>query len=183
MNYIRKKLQSMMKKIMFIGLILLLLCSGLFIPFYRVVAFEFENSGELLAFFPVENESTFEIQYIHSIHLSPVYESYYIKEKKIVQYQLTYEDYGIGMPENAEGNERFLEIDGKYVISGMNREFSQLDIRVAKVTESQQIIINGKAIAFTAFTKPGTWIRVKVRNINIWNLLQGGNIIGGREKR
>ena len=45
----------------------------------------------------------FDIRYTHSVHKTPVQESYYVSESgEIVQYELAYENFAIGMPSNAE---------------------------------------------------------------------------------
>jgi hypothetical protein len=166
------------KKAALITIVMISLLSlGILLPIHKGVAFEYENSGRLLAFFPAEDGSEFKIKFIHSIHLTPVYESYRIEGSKIVQHQIKYKEFGIGMPANAEGEESFSEIDGYYVISGMNREFQQIDLRVARVTESQELMVNGKNIAFTTFASQGSWLRIKVKYINSWRLLKGGNIL------
>ncbi|WP_036717414.1 DUF1850 domain-containing protein [Paenibacillus harenae] len=160
---------------------ILIVAWALCIPFYPVVAFEYENTGRVMAYFPAEEHTGFEIKYIHSIHLTPVNESYSVKGGAIVQEQLTFEQFGVGMPSNAAGNERFAIKDGKYVISGMQRDFQQVDMRVARVTESQQIVAGGREIAFTSFAKPGAWIRMKVRKISAWRWLEGGNVLDPRK--
>ncbi|MDQ0060482.1 DUF1850 domain-containing protein [Paenibacillus harenae] len=160
---------------------ILILAWVLCIPFYPVVAFEYENTGRVLAYLPAEDHTRFDIKYTHSIHLTPVHESYSVKGGAIVQVQLAFEEFGIGMPSNAAGDEMFSIEDDKYVISGMQREFQQVDMRVARVTESQQIVAGGREIPFTSFAKPGAWIRMKVKKISAWRWLEGGNVLDPRK--
>ena len=55
------------------------------------------------------------MKYIHSIHLSDVVESYTVtKGNEIKQIELMYEDFAIGMPENAAAGETFEHRNGKY---------------------------------------------------------------------
>ncbi len=159
------------KRIQLIVLSLISLFLFSLIPFYPVVAFEVENSGKTIAYLPHKEGMEFHIKYIHSIHLTPVIESYTVREDELVQNQLIFEAYGIGMPSNAEGNEVFREQDGKHIISNMNRSFEHIDMRVARVTASQELIMGEKMIPFTSFAARGAWIRMNVKDINIWNLL------------
>lgn len=149
----------------------------LFVPFLPVLAFEHEHSGNVLAYLPAKEGTAFEIKYIHSIHLSPVVESYHVEGTTIVQDQLTYEEYGVGMPSGAESGEQFAVVDGAYVIRSMNRVFEEIDMRVARVTASQEILTQGKTMAFTTFTEPGSWIRMKVTRIPVWTMIKGVNVL------
>jgi hypothetical protein len=146
------------------------------IPIYSALVFEYENKGKLLAYLPINSDDKFDILYTHSIHLSPVLESYSVRENKIVQNRLEYQDFAIGMPADAEGNEQFIQEDGKYIISNMNRVFDTIDLRVGQVISNHTIIHAEKKIPFSTFVKKGTWIRIKVRHISIWEILKGGNI-------
>lgn len=155
----------------------MLLLLLVFTPFYPALVFEYEHTAKVLAYVPAEEATEFEIRYIHSIHLTPVVEAYHLERGRIVQDQLTYEAYGIGMPSGAESGEQFAVENGVYVIRSMDRVFKEIDMRVARVTESQVIRVEGKAMAFTAFTEPGAWIRMKVARIPVWAMLKGVNVL------
>lgn len=135
------------------------------LPRGMVLAFEYGNTGRILDWYPVADQAAFAIVYTHSIHLTPVEEAYAIRGGFIVQESIAYESYGIGMPANAVEGERFDVEDGRYVVSGLNRAFREVDMRVARVTASQELAINGERIAFASFARPGAWIRMRVRTV------------------
>ncbi len=111
-----------------------------------------------------------------SIHR--VLETYKIgKNNTIIQTEITYEEFGVGMPENATGKEKFIQKNGKYTITNMNRVHSFLDIRVGKVIANHTFIIDKNEIPFSSFVEPGSWVRVKIRKMNIWEMLKGGHIV------
>ena len=166
------KLQIIIPFVLIIGSLIYFL-----FPRYQVLTFEYEDSQKLLGYAPVKTGQAFDMKYIHSIHLTPVYESYYVSDHDIIQYQLSYEEYGIGMPSHAEEGETFTEQNGRFIISGMNRVFPQIDIRVAQVTESQMVTLNNKSFYLTSLAEPGTWIRIQVQKLSRWKLLKGENIL------
>ena len=42
----------------------------------NALVFQYQNSGKVLAYFPISKGDSFQMKYIHSIHLSDVVESY-----------------------------------------------------------------------------------------------------------
>ena len=80
----------------------------LFIPTKEALVFQYQNSGKVLAYIPLSEGDQFQMKYTHSIHLSDVVESYVVtKDHEIKQFELMYEDFAIGMPENASDGETF----------------------------------------------------------------------------
>ena len=96
----------------------------------------------------------------------------------IKQTELAYEDFAVGMPSNAEGEEVFEEKDGTYYIKNMNRTFAYIDLRIGKVRANHRLIYRKTNILFSRFIKPGTWIRISPKKISFWEQLDGVNING-----
>lgn len=166
------------KKYFLLAALIIVISALIFIPFKRAVLFQYQNSEKLLAFIPISNSDTFKIKYTHSINLSDVVESYNItKENQIRQYELSYEDFAVGMPENAAEGETFVQKDGKYYIKNMNRVFPFFDLRTGKVRANHTIIFKEKEYPLSKVIKPGTWIRIKVGRLNGFQLMKGVNII------
>ena len=111
------------KSMVFLTLLLLFIALLGFIPYKQVIAFSYQDQGELLAYLPLKRDKTFQIEYTHSIHLSKVTETYQLSDHLIKQTELSYDDFAVGMPSNAEGKEVFKEKDGTYYIKNMNRTF------------------------------------------------------------
>ncbi|GLB58949.1 DUF1850 domain-containing protein [Cytobacillus sp. NCCP-133] len=151
----------------------------LFIPMKQAVVFEYQNKGEVLAYLPIKENGFFKIKYTHSIHLSDVVESYKVTEKSYIKlYELTYEDFAIGMPENASNGEIFEQKDGKYYIKNMNRIFPFFDLRLGEVRANHRIISEGEEYPLSYYIEPGTWVRIKAKKINLIEALKGVNILG-----
>ncbi|MCJ8006029.1 DUF1850 domain-containing protein [Lederbergia wuyishanensis] len=154
---------------------------GIFcIPFQKSFVIEKENTGKILAYFPIQQTNkTFHILYTHSIHKSDVKETYNILNNGTIRLiEITYEDTSIGMPSNAEEGEIFEMIDGKYVISNMKRDFQSISMRVAQVVGDHTIIVNGHQMHFSQVVAPGSLVKLKVKRLSLWQLWRGVNIVG-----
>jgi hypothetical protein len=165
------------KKFMAFG-IPLLIAFLLFFPYKQVIAFSYQDQGELVAYLPLKNERNFQIKYTHSIHLSDVLESYRFSDKQIIQTELAYHDFAVGMPSNAEGEEVFEEKDGTYFIKNMKRTFAFIDLRVGQVRANHRLVYDEKTYTLSDFIKPGTWIRISSESISLWEQLKGVKISG-----
>ncbi|MBD1381015.1 DUF1850 domain-containing protein [Metabacillus arenae] len=157
-----------------------LLALFLFIPYKGVVAFYYQNTSKILAYFPVNSGDRFEIEYKHSIHLSNVKESYLLEEGKIVQKKLEYEDFAVGMPSQAEENEVFKQENGKYIISNMNRKFDHIDLRTGQVIANHKVKYDRKQAFLKDYIEPGSWVRIKKTKMNLLQQAKGVNIFGER---
>ncbi|WP_147535260.1 DUF1850 domain-containing protein [Bacillus marasmi] len=169
-----------MKAKILLGLLTMLgiLLAVLFIPYQQALVFEFENSDKQLAFVPIKQDVKFKIKYTHSIHLSDVQESFRLTNEGVIQlYELEYEDFAVGMPSNAEDGEMFIESDGKYFIKNMNRLFHYIDLRIGQVRANHTVIYRENQYPLTKFIKPGTWVRLKSKHLNLIQQMKGVNIL------
>ncbi|OMP66942.1 DUF1850 domain-containing protein [Domibacillus epiphyticus] len=161
----------------FICILLFLFIAFLFLfPYKQIIAIAYEDQGNLLAYLPLKKDKTFNIKYTHSIHLSDVVESYRLSEKNIILTKLAYEDFAVGMPSNAEGNEVFEEKDGTYYIKNMNRQFPFIDLRIGQVKANHQLLYQGHTYKLSKFTDPGSWVRISIKNISLWQQLKTTNM-------
>ncbi|MGG3799502.1 DUF1850 domain-containing protein [Metabacillus fastidiosus] len=147
-----------------------------FFPYKQVVAFTFEDEEKLLAYLSLEEKEAFQIQYTHSIHNSDVTETYRISSNQIIQIELAYKDFAVGMPANAEGNELFIRKGGIYYIKNMKRTFSYIDLRIGQVKANHRLIYEGKTYPLSSDIKPGTWVRITPKKITLWQQLKGVKI-------
>lgn len=164
---------------LFLSLILIICLS--MIPYKQALTFQLENTGEVLVYIPLQKSSEFQIKYTHSIHLSDVIESYKItRNGEIQQFELEYSDFSIGMPENASKGEVFEQKNGRYYIKNMNRVFPYFDLRTGKVRANHTVIYEKKEYVLNEYIEPGTWVRIKVTKLNLYQQWKGVNIIGGK---
>jgi hypothetical protein len=101
-----------------------------------------------------------------------------INKDEIIQTELAYENFAIGMPSNATGEEKFIEKDGIYYITNMNRVFSHVDLRTGQIISNHTLIMGDAEIPLKNWIEPGTWVRLKVQPISLWQRLKGDDILG-----
>ncbi|RBP92155.1 hypothetical protein DFO70_10784 [Cytobacillus firmus] len=167
------------KKAVLALLVIITIAIMFFIPIKQAVVFEYQNKGKVIAYFPIKEDRTFKIKYTHSIHLTDVVESYTITEDGSIKlFELMYEDFAIGMPENASDGETFEQKDGKYYIKNMKRVFPSFDLRLGKVRANHRLILQGEEYVLADYIEPGTWVRIKAKKINLFEVLKGVNILG-----
>ncbi|MGM9927312.1 MAG: DUF1850 domain-containing protein [Bacillus sp. (in: firmicutes)] len=167
----------MKKNTLFILLLVLFILLGCFIPYRNGLVFLDEQTKQLLAFAPLKQNQSFQIQFTHSIHLSPVVETYEVtaaNELKLIEF--SYEDFAVGMPSQAEAGEKFVQANGKYYIKNMNRIFPYIILRVGEVKANHMVIMNDRIIPMTRFTEPGSIVEMKMVKLSVWDQWKGVNI-------
>ncbi len=147
-------------------------------PVTKALVFQYQNSGKTLAYIPILEGQSFKMKYTHSIHLSDVVESYKVmSDGQIKQYELMYEDFAIGMPENASNGETFEQKDGRYYLKNMDRRFPSFDLRVGKVRANHTLIFAEQEYPLSHVIEPGTWVRIKIDRMNLWERWKGVNML------
>src|SRR5699024_3493731 len=91
-----------------------ILPSLLFTPICVALSFYTQHTKHLEAYLPVNKKDTFQIILTHSIHISDDLEIYEVTaDNRMKQSEIMFEQFGIGMPSNAEEGETFVYADGK----------------------------------------------------------------------
>ncbi|WP_085993950.1 DUF1850 domain-containing protein [Oceanobacillus senegalensis] len=172
-----------LKKLLLSFIILLLLLIGLFVPFRTALVFYKENTDYIEAFLPIQKGDTFQIIFKHSIHLKDVVEKYKVTDDlQIKQYEFVYEEFGIGMPSNAQEGESFVYEDGKYHIRDIDRIFPFINVRNGKTVSKNRLVWGTEdseeehMVWFNEYFKPGAWFTIKVERISLWEYLKGVKI-------
>lgn len=167
------------KLIWLISSFILLLSFLLLFPLPQTaLLFYKENTNSLVAYLPVESGSRFQITFTHSIHLTDVVEKYSVTDDlEIQQDEIVYEQFGVGMPSNAEEGETFIYEDGKYAVKNLNTVFSSMNIRNGKTVSEHRLAWQAdgkeKKVKFNDYFEPGDWFTVKVGEISKWDRMKG----------
>ncbi|KIL47444.1 DUF1850 domain-containing protein [Jeotgalibacillus campisalis] len=171
--------QKILWLIFCLALILFLLIA-IFIPVKKALTFQDLRSREILAYLPIKEDQTFQLEYTHSIHQSTVIDTYTVlPDHQIQQTELQYEDMAIGMPSNAMfDGEIFVEKDGKYFIKNMNRVFPSINLRTSQVVISHKIKTEGSTYKMHDFIAPGSLINLEVKDLTMFQLLRGVKMNG-----
>src|SRR5690625_6253341 len=82
-----------MKKWLGITILIIIFSTLLFIPFISTLVFYEENTDNIAAYIPLKSGETFQIIFVHSIHLTDVTEKYELtKDKQIKQSEMIFRD-------------------------------------------------------------------------------------------
>lgn len=167
-------MRNTIKKLIYILSILVIMMFVIFIPTQPSLVFYQENTDQIAAYLPLKKEQSFQIIFTHSIHLTDVVEKYEITNNNdILQNEIVYEEFGIGMPSNAEEGQDFEYEDGKYHIKNLNNVFPEMNIRNGK-TVSEHRLLWGDAddmqhkVLFNDFFEPGGWFKVKYTKLSLF---------------
>jgi hypothetical protein len=168
-----------MKRVFGIILIVSVLAAASMYPAFWGVVIEDGETGQRLAFLNIRPDEEFKIKYIHSIHRTPVLETYHTNgEGTIIQTEMRFEEFGVGMPSGVTGTEIFTQKDGTYILSNMNRTFPSLDIRTGQIIADHTLLYDGHEYPFSSFSEKGSWVRIKTEKLNVWQWLNGGEKLG-----
>lgn len=148
----------------------------LFVPIQKSFTFTDNRTDDITAYLRVK-EPSFQLKYIHSIHLSEVLESYKILPGDSLQLTaLEYEDFNIGMPSNAGEGETFVEKDGKYFIEGMDRRMDEFRLFVGDVDAGLFFVADGEEYDLKKTLARGKSYTFNVQRLSVYQLLKGVNL-------
>jgi len=171
------------RRIILTSILLIIASVILFVPFRTSLVFYQENTNHIEAFLPISTGDTFNITFTHSIHLTDVVEKYVVTDNlDIKQYEIIYEEFGIGMPSNAEKGESFSYKDGKYHVKDLDNYFTSINIRNGKTVSENRLAWNhhdseeDHMVRFNEFFEPGAWFTVKVEKLTFWESWKGVKI-------
>ncbi|MFD2629710.1 DUF1850 domain-containing protein [Oceanobacillus kapialis] len=167
-------------KISILFILLTILFLLLFVPFRTALVFYKENTDKIEAFLPLQERDTFQIIFTHSIHLTDVVEKYMVMSNHdIKQYEIVYEEFGIGMPSNALEGEEFHYENGKYHITELDNIFPSMNIRNGKTVSENRLVWGDNdehLVYFNEYFEPGAWFKLKVENLSLWQSMKGVRI-------
>jgi hypothetical protein len=174
-------MQKPFQKRVIIGFLLLFVLSlTLFVPFRTALVFYKQNTNHIKAYLPIKEGDKFQIIYTHSIHLTDVVEVYEVlPDHSIRQNELYYEQYGIGMPSDADEGATIVFEDGKIHIKDMNRVFPSINLRNGKTVPRHRLVWGddfNHMVWFHDYFEPGERFTIKVDNLSLWQLLKGVKI-------
>ncbi|MED4850735.1 DUF1850 domain-containing protein [Caldifermentibacillus hisashii] len=174
------KRKKNMNTLIIIIVFLVIMLTVLFIPFRKSLVFYERNTGQIAAYLPVKEGDTFQIIFTHSIHLSDVIEKYRVlPDDTMEEYEFVFEEFGIGMPSNAETGQTFEYKDGKYHIKDVGNVFPSMMIRNGKTVSKHRLVWGENEehiVKFNDYLKPGEIYKVQVDHLSLWQSVKGVEI-------
>ncbi len=135
-----------------------------------------EQRGDEVLIIPMLNGREFDYQYIHSVQKTPVQEHFAAApNNQLLLTSTTYQSFGVGLPFLPEEGD-LEHIDGKYVLTGINREFDRVNIGFITLAH-QELFYNGKSYNFRDYFKSGALLVVEVKRYSALGIM--GEFIRG----
>lgn len=148
-------------------------------PFRLALTISDGKSGELKYASKMKVQERFAMQFIHSIHKTPVYEEYYIDEGyNLVLDKVIYESYGVGNPSTLEPGQTYKHENGKYIIGNIQRKFPYIDQVIGQIVANHHLQIKDRWLALSHVNPPGSWVRIQIKRVSSLTLWKGEWIYG-----
>jgi len=120
------------------------------------------SSGRLYAQFPAEDNSTFSIEFVHSVNQTPVKDIFSISSYMIRPVETVFFTFGAGMQTDlADGQILTYHDDGSMSITGFDSNFDQLHYIVGTVSD-HVFRINDTQISLRDLCGRNTAITIKI---------------------
>lgn len=147
-----------------------------FLPITTALVWYDEEQDEMIAYKLMEPGDTFQIIFVHSIHLTDVTEKYQLTANNdIMQYEMSFSQFGIGMPSEVKEHENIYYEDGFYHLTHMNNRFDTLRIRNGKTVSEHRFVWNDahgnqRMVYMNDYMEPGALFTVKVEQLTLLEL-------------
>ena len=173
-----------MKYKVLVLLILFVVAVLFFLPVQQAFTFtEHRTEHPKLFYIPVESDKSFQIRYVHSIHLTDVIESYEITaDQQIRLVSMQYEDLAIGLPGYAEEGETFSVNDGVYTLTYDDNVIDSFVMLIGNVDAALAFRYIGNELDIKKRLVRGKSYTFCVKKLSIYQLLKGVNMNGQKDK-
>jgi hypothetical protein len=104
------------------------------------------NSGKLYGKWPIKDTDEFAVEFIHSVHQSPVREIYKIEGKMIQPAAVRFSSFGAGMLSDPEEGQVLSRDGDALLITGFDSSFGELNYIVGTVSD-HVLFINGETVS------------------------------------
>ncbi len=161
---------------------ILLLSIFFFLPLKEVLSFtETRTQQERIFYVPTNQQRTFDIRYVHSIHLTDVIESYEVTENRDIRMlSMSYENLSIGMPGEAGEGETIDLKDGVYTLTYKDRVIDSFRLHIGRVDADLALRYNGVEIDLKEYLEKGKSYEFKVQRLTFYQMMKGEKLNGER---
>ncbi|MFJ7936207.1 DUF1850 domain-containing protein [Sporosarcina sp. NPDC096371] len=176
-----------MKRKVVVPLILLVVFTSFilfFIPMKEAFTFtEQRTEDPEMYYIPLKSDRGFQIRYVHSIHLTDVFENYEVTvDHKIKLLSMQYENLAIGLPGSAEEEgESFSFKDGVYTLTYDDKVIDSFVLFIGDVDAELAFRYLGNEINLKQQLERGKSYAFRVTKLSYYQMLKGGNLNGNKE--
>lgn len=155
-----------------------------FIPMKDVILFTEQKTDRPANYYvSLAGADEFQIRYVHSIHLTDVFETYEVTHDKKIRFKsMTYENIGIGLPGSAGDGETFSIIDGVYTLTYDDRVVDSFTMFIATIDTDLALRYDQKEFNLKEKLVKGKSYKLSVAKLSIYQMLKGVNLYAERSK-
>jgi len=155
-----------------------------FIPIKSAFTFtEHRMDNAKVHYVPLKNTNSFQIRYVHSIHLTDVIEFYeVIANQKIRLLSMQYENLAIGLPGYAEKGETLTMQDGVYTLTYDDSVIDSFVMLIGDVDAELAFRYLGNELNLKKQLIRGKSYTFRVVKLSFYQMLKGVNMNGKRNK-
>ncbi|USG64856.1 DUF1850 domain-containing protein [Brevibacillus ruminantium] len=145
----------------------------LFIPLSPALVIRDNETNRIVWSNRMEENGTFKLRWTHSIHRTPVEETYLVRNGQLLLSELAFQDYGIGMESELAPGEKLISQNGQFRIVNMNRVFPALHLFIGQVRAKHTLLFAGEEIPLASVDRPGAAVTIQVEKRSILNEIGG----------
>ena len=119
-------------------------------------------SGKLFRKWPVEEGGEFAIEFIHSVHQSPVKETFIIERKMIKPLSVRFFSFGAGMLSDLGDNLKLSRDGDALVITGFDSSFEELNYIVGTVSD-HVLFIDDEVVSLRELCGKNAHVNIKIK--------------------
>ena len=128
----------------------------------RILEIRDTSSKKLYGKWPLEKTGEFAVEFIHSVHQSPVHEIFMAEGKEIRPHAVRFSSFGAGMLSDLGEGKKITRDNDTLVISGFDLSFRELNYIVGTVSD-HLLFINGETISLRELCEKNAHIVFKIR--------------------
>lgn len=121
-----------------------------------------ERSGKVYGAWPVPEGGGFAVEFVHSVHQSPVKESFTVRDGEIRPESVRFSSFGAGMLSDLAAGQTMSRDGEALVVSGFTVSFTELNYIVGTVSD-HLLYINGKTISLRELCGKNAHITMRYR--------------------
>lgn len=125
------------------------------------------ETGEVYMKWKADEVSTFEVEFIHSVNLTPVADIYELNDTHIILSATRYRGFGAGVPTQLEGEQKLTyDNEGNMIITGYGMQLQSVNYIVGTVYDHFLTINEEEPINLTELCGKNTHITFRVQSYN-----------------
>ena len=119
-------------------------------------------SGRVRGRWPLEKNGGFAVEFIHSVHQSPVRENFRTEGRTIMPDSVRFSSFGAGMQSDLEEGQTLTRDGDAMVIAGFSAAFRELNYIVGTVSD-HLLYVNGETVSLRDLCGRNAHISIRVR--------------------